>query len=306
MKKIKESEVSILEWLHDYRFLTVRQMVKMGVYAQHTIYKGLQNLHRGGRKYIDWVDFGTRPERGRIDRLLYLTKHGAELLAEVLQLPINEISYPKGTVPRYKDLTHRMQTVDLHIMARTYCQAYNAEIEFFNAYFEHQGGNNSKRPDYPKRKALNTVPISKDKAFIPDCIFKIRTANGKQYLFTAEIYRNHNTKRTHNQLDNHLEAIGNKSISKLYNFPHSVQVLILCEKAGAMKALQKRLASDPAYKHTEQYFLFRTFDPVTVASQPKDPDGTTKHTKIKIKTLLDGGFSKGWQTYTGKKMVLFR
>lgn len=307
MKKITESQLRILERLHDYRFLTVRQMVKMGIASQHTVYKSVSSLHKGGKKYIDWVDFGTRPERGRIDRFIYLTKHGAELLAEALQYPISKINYPKGKVPSYRDFDHRRQTIDLHILARTHCETKGGEMVFYQTYFEHMGGNNHQDPNKPKRRAVNTIKVSDAIEFIPDAIFKMIAPNGKPYLFTAEIYRNHNTKRTHNQLFNHLKAIEHGTISKLYSYARGVPVLIICDTKGAMQALQSRLKNDPAFQNVEDYFLFRLCaTEEKESSSQKEPKDAGNNTRKKIKTLLDGGFSEGWKTYTGKSLNLLQ
>ena len=300
MKTITETQLRILERLNDYRFLTAEQMQKMGIAKHiHTIYNAIRGLRKGGKHYVDVVEFGTRPEIGRLPRLTFLTQYGAELLAEALQCDPDTIKHPKGKIPSYRDLTHRLHTIDLHILARTFCEAHEGvELNYFQAYFEHKGANNWGDPTKPKRQAVNKIELAEGRGFVPDCIFHITDPTGKPHLYTSEIYRNHNTKRTHNQLRNHLEALKLGSISKLYNYSRAVPVLILCEQAGAMQALQESLNDDPVFKKTENCFLFRTLDPVTAKTPPAD---TTK-----LKTELQEAFALGWQTYTGKKKILFR
>lgn len=304
MKKIKESQLRILENLHIYRFLTARQMRALRIGSRNSLYERISELNQSHKKYIDWVDFGTRPEIGRIDRLMYLTKHGAALLAEALQYPLSQISYPKGRVPSYRDFTHRTQTVDLHISARTWCEANDAEMDFFQTYFEHQGGNNFTDPNQPKRRAVNTITLKSGREFIPDCIFKIIDKNAKPYIFTAEIYRNHNTKRTHAQLSQHLQAIGEGTISTLFSYSRAVPVLVICEKKGAMQALQKRLAQDPAFSQSERYFLFKTIQPdEKINTTHSPPQKTGLETRGKVFKTLDS-FIDGWETCRGEKVKL--
>lgn len=300
MKKLTETQLRILERLNDYRFLTAEQMQKMGIAKHiHTIYSAIRGLRKGGKPYVDIVEFGTQPEIGRLPRLTFLTKYGAELLAEALQYDPEEIKHPKGKIPSYRDLTHRLHTIDLHILARSFCEAHEGvELDYFQSYFEHKGANNWGDPRKPRRQAVNKIELAEGRGFVPDCIFKITDPTGKPHLFTGEIYRNHNTKRTHNQLRNHLESLKLGSISTLYNYSRAVPVLVLCEQQGAMTALQNRLKDDPAFEKTEDYFLFRTLEPVvTTSSQNAD-------TKT-IRTELTEAFALGWQTYTGKKKVLF-
>lgn len=298
MNRLTTTQQRILESLHDYRFLTVEQMQRLGIAKnEHTIYKAIRVL-RGSEAdkslaYVDYTEFGTLPTIGRLPRIHYLTKRGAKLLAEALQLDQSNINYPKGVKIFSRDYFHRVQTIDLHILARLFCEAHQGvEFDYFQAYFEHQGANHWGDPQQPKREALNKITINEERAFIPDCIFKITDPNNKPFLFTGEIYRNYNTKRTHQQLYNHLLALEQGTLSQLYHFPRAVPVLVLCEQKGAMQALQKRLNNDPSFQKTEEYFLFRCYADIIGCN-------TTRET-------LQNSFALGWETYTGKKRGLFR
>ena len=283
MRTVSEIQLQILERLNDYRFLTVAQMIEIGISSsKHTLSRNIRALRDGGgkRAFIDYVDFGTFPTIGRLSRIHYITKKGAKLLAEALQIDSSEINHPKGIKLFTRDYFHRVQTVDLHISARKFAERYKLDFEFFHTYYEHTGANNSKNPNQPKRQALTKIPL-KDSYFIPDCIFKMIDPKGEPWLFTGEIYRGHTTKRTQQQLIKHLEALEHASINKVYNYPRSVRILVVCEQEGAMIALQKRVKNDPLFKHSEAYFLFATL------------------------ATIKADFATQWQDYSGNFRNLF-
>ena len=292
MQKITETQLRILERLNEYRFLTVGQLLRLGVAkARKTIDRAIKGLHTK-KPLVKYSEFGTFPTLGRLPRINYLTKHGAETLAEYLQVEQEKISYPKGVKIFSRDYFHRIETIDLHILARTFCNIHEdegLEFDFFQAYFEHTGANHWGNPKNPKREALNKIIIDEKTAIIPDCIFQITDPNGKPWLFMGEIYRGHTTKRVHQQLGRYLTALEKGSINKAYNFPRAIPVLIVCESENSMLALMKRLKNDVSFQLAEDYFLFRTIKPVK--------QGDTKQ--------IIEGFAKGWRTYRGKEKVLF-
>ena len=264
MRKISEVQLQILERLNDYRFLTVGQMIEIGIATnKFTISRNIRALIDGGgkRAFIDFVDFGTFPTIGRLPRIHYILKRGAKLLAEALQVDADDINHPRGVKMFTRDYFHRVQTVDLHISARKFAEKYDLDFDFFHTYYEHTGANHSNKPNQPKRQALTKIPL-KDSYFIPDCIFQMTDPEGKKWLFTGEVYRGHTTKRTQQQLVKHLVALQEASISKAYGYNRAVRVLVVCEEERAMIALQKRIKNDPLFKEVEAFFLFATLEQV--------------------------------------------
>ncbi len=283
--RVSNTQLSILENLHRFRFLTVKQMIQLGIAKdRHTLSKNIQVL--AGKKgsktvYIDAQDFGMLPSVGKLSKIHYLTKQGASLLAEGYQVDENEINHPKGVKIFTRDYFHRVATIDLHILARQFADKYKLDFDFFHTYFEHTGANHSKKANQPKRQALTKVPLKNEKYFIPDCIFQMTDPNGKPWLFTGEIYRNHTTKRTMQQLEKHLYCLQEGAISTLYGYERAVRVLMLCESKEAMKALMERTYKNPLFAEAKAYFLFST------------PEELTKD------------FAGNWLFYDGKKANMF-
>lgn len=296
MKTITETQLRILERLNDYRFLTVQQMQRLGIanFLQ-TLYKALKGMHDAGKPLVDYINFGTFPTIGRIPYVYYLTKHGSELLAEAMQVDPEELTYPKGVRMFARDYFHRSQVVDLHILARSFCEEFGAELNFFQTYFEHHGANHWGDPEKPKRESLNKIPITEKISLIPDSIFHITDPNGKPWLFVCEVYQGHDTNRAFKQLEKHLLAIKNGSINSVYNYKRGIPVLVVCETENAKKALMKRLEKDIAFSNVEDFFMFRVLPEFSLLSKKKG----------EIKKMLKYFFVSGWETFLGKERTLF-
>lgn len=293
MKTITETQLRILERLNDYRFLTVPQMQRMGIANfPQTINKALKSLREAGKPFIDYINFGTFPTIGRIPYVYYLTKYGAELLAEARQVDPEELTYPKGVKMFARDYFHRLQVVDFHIQARSFCEAFGATLDFFQTYFEHQGANHWGDPHKPKREALNRIPITDKTALIPDAIFQITDPNGKAWLFVCEVYQGHDTKRAYKQLEKHLLAIQKGSINAVYDYARGIPVLVICETERAMNALMERVKNNALFNQTKNYFLFRTLSSIAFNSN------STKET-------FKQAFVLKWKVCTGQEKGLF-
>lgn len=307
MRKITETQLRVLERLSDYRFLTVGQMQRIGIAKNtQTIHRAIKALHDGKKPLVNYAEFGTFPTIGRLPRINYLTKYGAETLAEALQRDPTTIYHPKGVKLFTRDYFHRIETIDLHILARSFCEAHEGvEFDFFQAYFEHKGANNWKDTKKPKREAINKIQIDNETAIIPDCILQITDPKGIPWLFVGEIYRGHDTKRVHQQLDRYLHALEKGSVNKAYQYDRKTPILVVCESENAMLSLMKRLKNDEAFKYTEDYFLFRLLSvPPNIISKSTKAQSTGLHTRAKVLSTLQS-FDTGWRTYTGKKKVLF-
>jgi len=282
MKRINEAQLQILEALNTYRFLSVGQMISLGISkTKYSISKNTSVLLAGKKPLLAFADFGTFPSIGRLPRLYYLTKHGAEWLAEAFGVDAEDINHPKGVKIFTREYFHRVATINLHISARKFTDSIKGmEFDFYHTYFEHTGANHTRNPNTPKRQALTRITLQ-DRTFIPDVIFSLHAPDGVQWMFTAEIYRNHTTKRTYQQLEHHIQSLAESGISKAYQYPRAVRVLMVCEELGAMKALQKRIAEDPKFKPFEAFILFKTTDDIS------------------------RNFPAGWQSFTGQIMNAF-
>lgn len=279
--RITDTQIEILKRLNQYRFLTTAQMVKSG--ASNTIKTAQQAtkaLREAGKPLIEYFEPEPLPNRGRFSRIYYLTKNGAKFLKENFILEPEEISYPKNVTLYSQEYFHRVATVDLHILARNFCEALkDVELDFFQTYFE-------------KGNAVKKVPVTENISFIPDCVFQITNPDNEPFLFVGEVYRSHTTKRVFQHLCKYLRVLEKGKINDFYNYKKKIPFLILCEQENAMKSLMKRIREDEVFKLAEEYILFRTYNP-----KEKKAHKTAEEKRK--------AFSLGWQTFTGKEIGLF-
>jgi hypothetical protein len=261
---LSEGHLQVLEHLHTFRFLTVPQMLRLGIATnKYTLSRYLTRLSGGSRPFTAWTDFGNLPNIGRLPRIHYLLKRGAKALAEVWRVDEREINYPRGVRIFSRDYFHRVNTVDLHIALRNFVEKNGLETDFFHTYFDHIGVNRSNDPQRKKRQTLTRVPLGEG-YLIPDVIFGVTDTTGKPWICTAEIYRGFATGRVHQQLEKHLYALQEQSISKAYAYPRAVRILVVCENDNAMAAATKRVREDRLFAEAEAFFLFSALPRIQV------------------------------------------
>jgi hypothetical protein len=256
-----ESNLQVLEYLHTYRFLTAPQFFRLGVTSHiESTRRTLRCCLSGGRKYVAAAEFGALPRRGRLPRVYYLTKHGAELLADVWRVDPATINYPVGTPLYFRDYFHRNATTDFQIELRQFAGAHEAEVEFFHTYFDTRGANRSADPA-ARLQRLTKVPLG-DSFFIPDAIFAVRPPDGSRYLYALEVYNGIDTGRVHRQLTKHRRALEEGRLSELHRYPQAHRVLCVFENDHALRAAAERLRADPAFAvgGMRNQFAFSTLD----------------------------------------------
>lgn len=207
MQILSENDIKCLEALAIYQYLSPTQMERLGVgkkreyIRQHT----LARLTRGRSPLIQFQDFGVIAGKGRLERIYFLSDHGAREAAEIRSCDLSEICYPKYGLRYQNDYFHRKSFIDFHIWLNQWIDAYpNAELEFFNPYFVKDKNRRSinqfkfKPSDY--RSPHDRLTIE------PDGVFRF-IKDRTPYLCAVEIHRKPDTKIIVKQLDQHMEAL---------------------------------------------------------------------------------------------------
>jgi hypothetical protein len=119
MADLTAANIEVLRLLNRYRFLTNPQLLRLGLVI-------LSRFGDGNRPYIGKKDFGFIAGVGRLHRIYYLQKRGAQLLAETLHLDDDEVSYQKVKPPFLQDYFHRLATIDVHIELDRFAAQYGA------------------------------------------------------------------------------------------------------------------------------------------------------------------------------------
>jgi hypothetical protein len=254
IETLPEKNTKVLEWLNIYRFLTVPQLQRLGLDgSKESVYKVLRRFNTNRKPLVAYTDFGFIPKIGRLHRIFYLTKYGALALAELLRIEIDKINYPKNTKLFHRDYFHRLNMIDFHIELRLWSKQTDTKIILFDTYFEGLKQKN-------KRFEMKTKVYLKDGLLIPDAIFIFHLPNTKTYLYALEIHNGFGTKRIVNQLEKHLIAIKEGSVSEKYAYSYANRVVSVFDNEATLRAVLKRLKELPDFKKFYSHFLFKTLE----------------------------------------------
>ena len=238
---LTETEFRILDALRVYRYLTVAQMVRLGVAAQPShLYAVLRELTGRKRPWVDRIDHGAMPGVGRIPTAHYLTQHGAKVLADALGTDPGDVPYPKGAVLVRHGFMHRLHTIDCEIAVRQWAAEHGHAVDYFLSYFDVSGANRSK--SQPRRRALTKIDLADGTGIIPDAVFHLTDGEGTPRLFVLEMYNQHRTKRMADKLAEYRYAIGEHAIERQFDYPHSPRILAVFEDKKALALTQRRLS----------------------------------------------------------------
>lgn len=258
MFHLSENQVSAIEYVAQYKYLTSSQFVEMELYKKRAyLTKALKPLLDMKKPLLAKHDFN--PINGKLESFYYLTKHGKQFLIDELEYKEYHIKAPKGLSPIYlKDYHHRKFTIDFHIYLSKWLDSNDGEIRFLNYYFD-KSGNNRSNDKNQFVTTLNKIHIDNTDHFIPD-INTMFLANDKKFLFLFEQHDGKDTKRLFKQLQTHIIAISKGSVSKKYNLKKSHRVVVVCEEQSVKNSIIQRLQKVNGIEHYNNFFIFKTND----------------------------------------------
>lgn len=276
---LSETQHKILDSLLRYRYLSVRQMVHLGIYSSEKKLRErvLSKMKAPPNPIIKAADFGFIAGKGRLPHLYYLTKKGALLLADYHRTGIDSISYPIGSVQFSRDYFHRVEFISLHIALRQYAEAKGLNIEFFDAYFDTQGNQRQRNSQLVRATQVQL----NNKTIVPDGNFRLAMQDGKKRLFTLELHKGSDTQKIIQQLENHALIINKDLLREKYHHPFSHYVLSVYDNVDTLKAVQNRFSTSPLLSRRKKHFAFNTSEAV------------------------EGDFSQGWQYASGQAFSVF-
>lgn len=249
-------DTDILLALSKFRFLTVSQMIRLGIsssdkYLNRILYRE-SNKRKATISNFQFQEAVKTPRRvvyKQREKIHFLTKHGARELEEFLRVDAIP-HYPKSFT--FRDCRHRLSLIDFQIEVARSLRSTNWKIEFFHSYFD--------KTNTPK------IPTSK-RSVNPDAVFLVN-APKSDYLFSVEIMVGIEFGHHLETLNNHRTMIQEAALPKAYNFPKGARSLfVFCpsvdqsEDAPDKKAIdnmRKFLAKVDLPEREKRFFAFST------------------------------------------------
>jgi len=239
-----------------YKFLTVKQFVKLGIGASEASVRKniLPKLHRSRKPLAKKKKLGLQ-----LPHVHYLTEHGAKYLAELYKLSVEEIPYPKGQVQFSETLAeHRFAQVNFHIGFRHWAESYSdIEILFADMDFDVTG---SKRKGTFISKTELRVPHS-NVPIKPDGMFGIER-NGLPLIYALEVHRTTQTKRVITQIKRYMEVLETGAAASKYGLETSPLICSVHMKGNVLKGVKTALCNTSSFAAFKGAFLFNTFENV--------------------------------------------
>jgi DNA-binding MarR family transcriptional regulator len=198
--------------------------------------------------------------------MYYLTKKGAELIAEIDQTPLDEISYTphKGGIQSAKDrgevsliradFPHKEKYICSFLALEKHLESTDYEIKKYHHYYQLSGD---------KGTTLNL----NGRNFRPDGIWFCESVTGKNpvYAYVVEIHRHSERKKIIKQLRHHVEAFKVGSMAERFGIDHPYFILSIFadENIDSMKSIIAELQTDPdTWAYIEKFFMFATITDV--------------------------------------------
>ena len=275
---ISPSQQDALEALALYRFLTVKQFVRLGISKSESSLRNNTLHDLKSRRYKSPVTGKTgnaivAADLGRWQKLPFvhhLTEVGADLLADLWKVAPSEVPYPVGGAQFGKQFFHRIAQVDFHIAVRLWAKANDAEIHLADMDFDKIGAQRT-----GGMVAKTKVQIDQHSFIIPDGIFGL-VANDTPFLFALEVHDETDTGYIVRQLMRHGNALMNGSLAKKYHQETSNFVLSVMEETRhtsndaaneeaaqkRVKAVQTRMLRQPYFQSFQQGYFFNTIHQV--------------------------------------------
>lgn len=244
--RLTDVQVKIIKSLATYKFLTISQMMKLGLGSDRAfIQKHIVGLRDRKNPFVSTTGAKTLAGSGRLEAVYFLATLGVEF-AQSLEL--SDIKFPVNKqISHTQDYLHRKSVIDCEIALRS----TGIQIEVFDRYFDTIGNNR-----------ISSNLTSKTKIEYPggtlnsDAIFILNVKELEtKYLYCLEIHNGKDTKKALEQMAAYVTALSVKAPSLKYGFERGCRVLWVFEHEGCMKAVQQRAMQDPNLPRAEKLFL---------------------------------------------------
>jgi hypothetical protein len=252
--------------LATYRFLTVHQMLRLGVAKDEgNLRKNLNRMLSAKRdgsglsrpKEIGVLDFGVLVGKGRLSRLYFLTPRGAEALKRA-DRHAPDAAPVKHAVRFQNDYFHRVNTVDFQITLSQFAETHGHEITMSRQYFSwtQKVGRSPARPE----TSIDLLPGYID----PDSTYMLTGPDGTERLLLVEVANGHNVGRVVEKLEKYAQAVDSLAINTAFDYgERAPRVLWLFEHQRTLELVQKRAQDSSWISSYVPYFFLRTLDNCT-------------------------------------------
>ena len=245
----------VLQALRCYRFLTVDQMLRLGI-------------SRNAKSLRDKTLFALRHHKcihsEKIGAFLpdihHLTRHGQKILAELEGVESEAAPADKRVPFSPVFAPHRFAQVDFQIGLRQWVeQRGDADILLEIQDFMTDPNSGTRKPT----SATELKIPDSSKAVIPDGTFAVELNSGKSVVYLVEIHRSTQTKAVTAQLERYFDVIKHRTIQQKYALQVHPIICSVHHQTTVLNSVKKRLNDNPEFEPFKRNFVFHTLDDLT-------------------------------------------
>jgi len=240
----------VLRALCQYRFLTVDQMLRLGISknAKSLRDKTLFALRHHGCIHSEKIG-------SFLPDIHHLTQHGANILSQLE--PWDEVTPPSNKRTPFSALfaQHRFGQVDFHIgLSQWVASRGDVEILLALQDFVRRSGKEGK----PAKSVTEMKVPTLNKAVIPDGVFAINAYTGRIAVYLIEIHRSTQTKAVTEQLAHYFEIIKNAAVQETFGYPVHPIICSVHHQPSVLAKVKKRLLELQEFQSFKRNFVFHT------------------------------------------------
>lgn len=255
LERFSDKQMQVLIHLAHYKFLSYRQLLKLGVDKHRSnLSRVVSSLRNIGKPYVRTI-----PHRFGTEGKHYLTKRGKDALIEVRNYEEEDIRFPSTHIKTdTQDQFHRTTTIDLHILLDQRAASNEIEVLLCDRYFDTTGSNRVAR----NLKSKTAIIFEGKKTLKADMTFILQTATQKE-LYLLELENGEKAKKGVEKCVQHAKAILLGSANELYNHHKGYRTLWVFENEPTMLSVIKRVQALPFFNELHEFFLFKSLTDIT-------------------------------------------
>lgn len=242
----------VLQALSIYRFLTVEQMLQLGISKNAKSLRDKTLFALRHHKCIHSEKIGSF-----LPDVHHLTTQGRKLLSEIEGVKIEAAPSNKRQPFSALFAAHRFAQVDFHIGLRQWVeQRGDAEV-----LLELQDFVRTQIADTKKfRPATELAVPNLVNAVIPDGIFAVGLTTGKTAVYMVEIHRSTQSKAVTEQLSRYFEIIKSGVIQQKYGYSVHPVICSVHHQPSVLISVKMRLNAHPGFFHFRRNFVFHSLN----------------------------------------------
>jgi len=250
---------AVMQALSTYRYLTVEQMLNLGISKNAKSIRDKTLFALRHRKYIQSTKIGSF-----LPDVHSLTKLGTDELAGREKISLSQQASTKRHSFSAMFAQHRFSQVDFHIGFRQWIEE-RGDADVLLELQDFQGRTSAGDGKLQSSTALNVPGLSRP--IIPDGTFVVELTSGKQAIYLSEIHRSTQTKAVTEQLLRYLKVIRSGAVQAKYDFEAHPMICSVHMQDSVLLGVKKRLLQHPDFEPFKRNFVFRKMDGLTNAFQ---------------------------------------